>query len=331
MTPYVFADLPTSPPQSIAYREPSVVATSDDPTSTGVWMYAVATLNGAPAIVRTRADDARSFFGDAADNEDTTHPKHTAPTVLTADQPWEGGVVAGPCAVRSGGQVWLFYGGAGGIGLATSTDGLSFTKAAGPVLPQGGGGAWETTAPRAPGVAVFPDGTWHMLYAAGTSIGEATSPDGTTWTRSGTDPVLEPTPTVDPSSLAPGQLPPFDEGSVDDPVLAPQTTFDGRFQVRVFYTGYREPPGAASPRDSAIGLAGRFGADGALSKQSVPVYTAQLHEAAPAFFEWPGGSLLYVGEDDTALDPVKTFPGIAAAFSPVTGTLPPPLPFPTSP
>lgn len=325
VVPYVFAD------STATYREPSVVGSSDDPTSAAVWMYAVATVGGAPAIVRTRADDARSFFADSTDNADTSHPKHTPPVVVSADQPWEGGVVAGPCAVRSGGQLWLFYGTAGGIALATSPDGLTgFTKK-GIVLPAVTGVPWETTPPRAPGVAVFPDGTWHMLYAAGTSIGEATSPDGVTWTRSGADPVLQPSQAVDPSTLPEGVRPPFDEGSVDDPILAPQTTVDGRFQVRVLYTGYREPPGGAAQRDSAIGLAGRWTTDGPLSKQALPVYTAQLHETAPAFFEYAGGSLLYVGEDDTSLDPTKPFPGIAAGYAPASDTLPPPLPFPSSP
>jgi hypothetical protein len=329
VVPYVFGD------STASYREPSVVASSDDPASAAVWMYAVATVGGAQVIVRTRADDARSFYADSTDNADTSHPKHTAQVVVSADQPWEGGTVGGPCAVRSGGQLWLFYSAAGGIALATSSDGLTGFAKKGVVLPTAVGSSWETTPPRAPGVAVFPDGAWHMLYAAGTSIGEATSPDGVTWTRSGGDPVLQPSQPVDPSTLPEGVRPPFDEGSVDDPVLAPQTTIDGRFQVRVLYTGYRQPPPPAgappSQRDSAIGLAGRWTTDGVLSKQALPVYTAQLHEAAPAFFEYAGGSLLYIGEDDTTLDPTKPFPGIAAGYAPASDTLPPPLPFPSSP
>ena len=169
-----------------------------------------------------------------------------------------------------------------------------------------------------------------MLYGAGNSIGEATSTDGMNWTRVDANPVLSPSETVDPSKLAPGQEPPFDEGGIDDPVLAPQTTVDGRLQVRVLYTGYLDPP-TASVRSSAIGLAGRFDDTGVLSKQAAPTYTASLHERGPAFFECSAGSLLYVGEDDTALSVTSTFPGIAAAFSPATGTLPPPAPFPASP
>jgi hypothetical protein len=327
VVPYVFANATASPQDpTTSYREPTVVGASDDPASAAVWMYAVATRGGAPVIVRTRADDGRSFYGDAADDADTSHPPHAPPVVFGADQPWEGGTVAGPCAVRSGGQVWLYYGTAGGVALATSSDGLSFVKKGNVLTP--GGGAWETAPPRAPGVAVFPDGTWHMLYASGTSIGEATSVDGVTWTRAGSDPVLEPS--APPPTLPDGAEPPFDEGSVDDPVLAPQTTIDGRFQVRVLYTGYRQPPGT-SPRDSAVGLAGRFTDAGPLSKQASPTYTAQLHETAPAFFEYAGGSLLYVGEDDTALGLTQPFPGIAAAYAPASGRLPAPLPFPASP
>jgi len=329
VTPYVLGD------SQAQYREPDVVGTSDDPTSAAVWMYAVATVKGAAVVVRTRADDARSFYGDAADNADTTHPRHEPPTVLAASDPWEGTDLGGPCAVRSGGQVLLYYGAAGGIGVAASPDGdgLTFTKHGAPVLAAGGGGGWETSAPRAPSVAVFPDGTWHMLYAAGDSIGEATSADGIAWTRVGADPVLGPSAPVDPSTLGPGEQPPFDEGGVDDPVIAPQTNVDGRLQVRVLYTGYRDAAGSmgSAPRRSAIGLAGRFGDAGALTKQAAPVFTVQLHERAPGFFEYAGGSLLYVGEDDTSQSTTQPFQGIGAAYAPVGGRLPAPLPFPATP
>jgi hypothetical protein len=169
-----------------------------------------------------------------------------------------------------------------------------------------------------------------MFYGAGVAIGEATSADGMTWTRVDGNPVLSPSPTVDPATLGPGEVPPFDEGQVDDPVVAPRTTVDGRLQVRVLYTGYGEPPGTKG-RASAIGFAGRYGDAGPLSSQPAPVYTVSLHENAPAFFEWSGGSLLYVGEDDTSLSATATFPAIAAGFAPASSTLPPPLPFPATP
>jgi len=324
VVPYVFVD-----PVAL-YREPSVVGVSSDPSSAEVWMYAVAQVKGADAIVRTHADDARSFYGDVGDNADTSHPHHTAPVVLAADQAWEGAGLSGPSALLAGGQVLLYYAAAGGIGLATSTDGLVFTKTAGPVLAPDATAAWETTTPHAPTVAVFPDGSWHMLYGAGGSIGEATSADGRTWTRAAGNPVLAPSPTVDPTTLPTGAQPPFDEGQVDHPVMAPQTTLDGRLQVRVLYTGYR-PAFGATAAGSAIGLAGRYGDSGPLSRQATPVYTVSLNEAAPAFFEYAGGSLLYVQEDDTSVDPTKPFTSVAAAYAPVDGALPAPLPYPPTP
>lgn len=317
LAPYVFSN------PAPMYREPSVVGTTANPASTQVWMYAVATSMGADVIVRTSADDARSFYADLGDTH--SYPQHAPAIVLKADQSWEGPNLSGPAALLSGGQVLLYYSaaqtspGSGGIGLATSTDGLTFTKVAGPVLAPDPTMAWETTAPHAPTVSIFPDGSWHMLYGAGDSIGEATSSDGQTWTRVASNPVLSPSPTVDPSTLAPGVQPPFDEARVDDPVMAPQTDLDGRLQVRVLYTGYAlaaPDAGASTPLPSAIGLAGRYGTSGSLSRQAAPVYTVSLHEAAPAFFEYSGGSLLYVQQDNPALSATMPYTAIAAAYAP---------------
>jgi hypothetical protein len=326
LPPYVFSN------SSAMYREPSVVGTSSDPTSAQVWMYAVATSKGADVIVRTSADDARSFYADVGDTH--TYPQHVPAVVLTADQAWEGEDLSGPSALLTGGQVYLYYSAAGGIGLAMATDGLTFMKVAGPVLAPDPTMAWETSGPHAPTVAIFPDGSWHMLYGAGDSIGEATSSDGQTWTRVASNPVLSPSPTVDPSTLAPGVQPPFDEGRVDHPVMSPQTDIDGRLQVRVLYAGYGPAPGAdagTSLPASAIGLAGRYGTSGPLSRQAVPVYTVGLHEAAPAFFEYSGGSLLYVQEDNPALSETMPYTAIAAAYAPADGSLPPPMAYPSSP
>jgi hypothetical protein len=297
-------------------------------------MYAVATSMGADVIVRTSADDARSFYADIGDKH--TFPQHAPATVLKADQAWEGTALSGPSALLTGGEVYLYYSAAGGIGLAMASDGLTFTKVAGPVLAPDPTMAWETSAPHAPTVAIFPDGSWHMLYGAGDSIGEATSSDGQTWTRVETNPVLSPSAVVDldAATLATGVQPPFDEGRVDHPVMSPQTDIDGRLQVRVLYTGYglvQADGGTSAQPSSAIGLAGRYGTSGPLSRQSAPVYTVSLHEAAPAFFEYSGGSLLYVQQDNPALSATMPYTAVAAAYSPADGSLPPPLPYPSSP
>jgi hypothetical protein len=299
------------------YREPSVVAAGDDGSSLSVLLFAVAHPGRHDVIVRTRAPDARSFFGGAADNETGSHALHAPLVVLAADRAWEGADLAGPSAVRVGAQLWLYYAGAGGIGLAVSDDGLSFAKTGAPVLGPDASAGWETTPPHAPSVARMPDGSWRMLYGAGSSIGEATSADGKSWTRVGGGPVL-----------APGTG--FDAGQVDDPVLLPRVTPSGRLQVRVLYTGYDAPPGATS-RASAVGFAARYEDSGPLSRQAAAVYGGSKREAAPALFEPAVGSILYAQQDETSLDPASPYPAIAAAFAPESAALAAPGVFATSP
>ena len=309
-----------------SYREPSVLSATGDPSNPGVFMYLVA--NGSPGdvILRTRADDSVSFYGDFADQQ--MNATHRPPVVLAASQAWEGKNLSGPCAVRVGSEIWLYYAGDGGIGLAKSGDGKNFTRMPTQVLAVDSGVAWESTAPHAPSVAIFPDGSWHMLYTAGNDIGEATSADGVHWTRVG-DPILVPSPVVDPKTLPEGVNPPFDEGAVDDPQLAPRIDETGRLVVRVFYTGYDKPVGSAS-RTGSIGFAGRYGDTGALSRQPAPAYTAPgATVAGPALFDWNGTPLLYVSQLDIAGTP--TFLAIAAAYDPSTGSPGMPGSFATSP
>jgi hypothetical protein len=323
--PFVFLE------EAAAYREPCVIPASGDASSPAVIMYAVAQGASGDVIVRTRADDGRSFYGDGVDQQ--TNPSHRPPVVLTASQPWEGGSVSGPSVLRVGSEVWLYYAAAGGIGLAKSTDGgMTFQALAQPVLGPAQGVGWEFTPPRAPSVAVFPDGSFHMLYASGDAIGEAVSTSGDAgWQRAGKDPVLQASAYVDPSTLPEGAPPPFDEGAVDDPLLVPSVDVAGRLVVRVLYTGYQAPIGASS-RPSAIGVAGRFGTSGVFTKQPSPVYTAQSGEAAPALLQFGGDqAMLYVQQLNSALDMAHPFYAIAAAYAPASGMLGAPGAFPSSP
>jgi hypothetical protein len=184
------------------YREPTALALNADPASTRVILYAVAKRNGKDVIVRSRADDARSFFGSSGHGREP-------PIVLEEAEP-----VSGPSALRMGDEVFLYYATSAGIRLARSSDGLVFRKEAQPVLGEG----------KAPSVARFPDGTLHMLYAAPGGIFEADSIDGLTWNKLGL--VLAPTPGT------------FDAAEVTDPCLLPRTTPAERLHVRVLYTGY---------------------------------------------------------------------------------------------
>ena len=273
--------------QDAQYRDPSVLPLGD-PGDTRAALYLVATLlPGKSAIVRTRADDARSFYGTAKDQG------HAPKIVLAPDQPWEGQEIGGPCALRVGSEVWLYYAGSGGIGRARSSDGLAFTKDAGPVFAADTSAPWETNAPHAPSVVVEPDGSFRMMYAAGRSIGEASSQDGVHWTRRDAD---RSTPAIDPV-LSPGPIGSFDTDEVTDPVLLPRTTPGGRLAVRVIYTGYAFGEDAASGRSSTIGVAARYGDTGTLVRGVGPVYSAQKHEAHPDLFETNAGTFLYVDQD----------------------------------
>ena len=338
VAPFVFHD------NVKRYREPSAVPQDDDPASARVVLFAVATevAPGGAArdvIVRTRADDGRSFFATASDL--SLHAQHSPTVVLRADLAWEGEGVSSPSAIRvvGAGAEWrLYYAAAGGIGLARSSDGITFRKEAAPVLARDASVPWETSAPSAPSVARYPDGRWRMLYAAGGQIGEAASDDGVAWTRLDADPT---TPAMDPvlgvaanvadASLAPGEKPPFDTGEVGDPCLLPRMTASGRLHVRVLYTGWDGPRGAVD-RTSAIGFAARYGDTGRLVRNTAPVYSVAQHEAAPSLFTWDGGALLYVEQlmpaSGTGAGASPAYPGIAAAFAPPAQTLAPAGEFP---
>ncbi|HEY2517734.1 MAG TPA: hypothetical protein VGI39_42990 [Polyangiaceae bacterium] len=318
------------------YREPAPLALDSNPASLQVALYAVAIdrTGGAlrDAIVRTRADDARSFYGASLSSDGQPE------VVLRADQVWEGAGVHSPSLVRIGGQVLLFYAADGGIGLALSKDGVAFQKVPAPVFQRDPTVGWETSTPTGPSVVALDDGLLHLFYAAGVSIGEATSNDGgATWTRldgdpstPALDPILEPS-AFTPSS--PDAATPFDIGQVADPCVAPRLTPGGRVQVRVLYTGYDAPPDAPS-RSSAIGFAARYGDQGPLERAVSEVYAVGKHEAAPGYFEWspgagaPAAAMLYVQEDEASS---PAYPAIAAAVTPATLTFPMPTSAATNP
>src|SRR5690349_7432781 len=158
-------------------RDPAVLDVDGDPATFEVAGYfgaavkqgAEAPKEGDPtrAILRYGALDARSF-------------DRSAEVVLSPAEAWEGGVMGAPSVLSVGGEVFLYYAAAGGIGLARSQDGHAFSRAPGPVLGPAMGG-WEGSAvPASPGVVHLPDGTFRMFYevAVGngaTSIGEAFS------------------------------------------------------------------------------------------------------------------------------------------------------------
>jgi uncharacterized repeat protein (TIGR01451 family) len=126
--------------------------------------------------------------------------KHTGNPVLSvgANGTWDDGDVWGPAVLKEGSLFKMWYSGHDGsnpsrIGLATSTNGVNWTKeAANPVLSPSE--TWEAEGVRAGGV-ISDGGLYKMWYTGFDSggvgrIGYATSPDGVTWTKYGSNPVL---------------------------------------------------------------------------------------------------------------------------------------------
>jgi len=307
------------------YREPAILAPLNAADDSPAILYAVGKQAGIDVIVRTRADDGRAFLGTSGDFG------RSPPIVLAADAPWEGISLSGPFALHVNEEILLYYSAAGGIGMARSPDGLVFRKEPGPIFTRDPASRWETTEVRAPSVYVLPDGRVRMLYASGASIGEAESSDGVHFRRvdpdpstSAIEPVLGPAAPAAAGSLLPNEKGPFDTGAVGDPCAVLRTTPAGRIHVRVLYTG-TDAAGV-----TAIGLAGRYGDQGPLSRQATPVYSVGAKESAPALLELPGGSYLYV-QQDRRVDERLTYKAIAAAFAPGSVKLPAPAPFPVAP
>lgn len=299
----------------IEYSEPSVLAEDD-----AVVLYVTKRVSATESeIVRTRATDARTFYGA------TGHFGKTPVTVLAPALAWEGTSLSRPSALRVGSEIWVYYATSGGIGLARSTDGFKFRRESTPVLSNVRAPAWETSVPAEPSVAVFPDGMFHMLYVSGPSIGEATSKDGIHFDRvDGTPTTRAFDPVLGPNARA-GSI---DFGAVGCPTLVPRMTPGDRLHVRVLYTAY-DRPRADAAAVSVLAFAGRFEATGPLSVNDLPVLALRAGERCPTLYE-PAGMphrILYFDMKQ----PGQTLHGIAAALAPVATKLPDLGDFPVAP
>lgn len=140
-------------------------------------------------------DSTTAVAGDTA-----TWTKHEGNPILTPGPAgsWDGLSLATPAVLQlESGQYMMWYTGSGAsgrqIGLAHSTDGVSWTKHVdNPVLRPGATGAWD--AREVAHSSVRYDGTRFTMYYTGwgsdAAIGIATSSDGIEWTRSPANPVL---------------------------------------------------------------------------------------------------------------------------------------------
>ncbi len=143
-------------------------------------------------------------FGVATSVDGVTWAKYSGnPIVMKgAGGTWESNGIAYPNVYFDGSKYFLWYGGSdgstGSIGLATSTDGLTWIKYANnPVLKASAGG-WDALGVGQPSVAQA-SGKFYMLYDAtltsyccASRIGEVTSADGIHWTKYANNPVFVP-------------------------------------------------------------------------------------------------------------------------------------------
>ncbi len=112
------------------------------------------------------------------------------------DGTWDDEGVYEPSVVRDDGGYKLYYSGYDGqtwrIGLATSTDGVTWTKHPAPVLKLGGEGAFDSMGQHSP--TVHFDGRRYRVWYEGydgsmNRLGLAVSADGVTWFKSPANPV----------------------------------------------------------------------------------------------------------------------------------------------
>ncbi|MEQ9319503.1 MAG: hypothetical protein RIF41_10115 [Polyangiaceae bacterium] len=289
-------------------RDASVLDVDGDPSTLGSWGYFARTVPDpavdpdpeAPptAIQRYVALDGRSFDRDPV-------------TVLEPSEAWEGGTVGAPSAVRVGDEVWLYYGGAEGIGLAVSADGESFTRV-GDGLVLAVDGVWEQSPPRNPGVIRLPDRSFQLFYDAdtdaGPAIGEARSADGVTWTRVGDGPVIAPEASVD----AAGAEAPW-------PLVAESA--EGR-SIEYLYYGAVDAEGRAT-----VAIAAREGATGAFQRGTGAVFGASgsLGPTQPCVVRYPEFTLLFATQL-AGTTSAQQYPAVAIGVAPATIELPAPDP-----
>lgn len=288
-------------------RDVAVVDVDGDSATLEAWGYAARTVPmpnvdpdpSAPptAIVRYTAADGRSF---------DRNPE----TVLEPEQDWEGGTVGAPAALFVGDQLWLYYAAAGGIGLARSDDGVSFTRSDGPVLAAGAG--WEQGPPSSPAVIRLTDGTFQMFYdaptSAGRAVGQAQSDDGLTWTAVGQVPVIAPEA-------------PIDAAGAEAPWAILAESAEGRL-IQYLYYGATDADGR-----STVALAAREGTSGRFQRATGPVFgsAGSLGPTQPCVMRYPDFTLLFATQL-AGTSSAQQYPAVAIGVAPATIALPPPNP-----
>ncbi len=100
-------------------------------------------------------------------------------SILKPELPWEGECVEGASIISRNGQLYMFYAGAYNnwpqqIGLATSTDGINWTRASDtPFLPNGKPGEWNSSESGHPCIFEDADGKTYLFYQGNPDKGKS--------------------------------------------------------------------------------------------------------------------------------------------------------------
>ena len=157
------------------------------------------------------ADEQASGQGDSigmATAPEPTGPWTVHPMLLLEPDPggWDSYALWAPNVVKTDTGYHMYYTGIGdpplpeiAIGLATSEDGVSWTRRAKPVLTKGPEGSWDHRKVEQGQLVRIAD-VWYMIYRTdtasgtfgpeGSALGLAKSSDGVNWVRVQEDPVL---------------------------------------------------------------------------------------------------------------------------------------------
>jgi len=166
-----------------------------------------------------------------------TWAKYSGNPVLEEDSgEWDEGGVGAACVIEDGSTYKMWYTGLHvgpwpEIGYATSSDGKLWAKyGANPVLTKGTSGTWDDEGVGSCCVIWDADGSLYKMWYTGTpdsdfsaipAIGYATSSDGISWAKSGSNPVLE-----------------GDAGEWDDAgVLSPCVIKESTTSYKMWYSG----------------------------------------------------------------------------------------------
>jgi predicted GH43/DUF377 family glycosyl hydrolase len=154
--------------------DPGTTLCAPEPTN-----FKTVTLTVAPAAAPTTPAGSSNWTRQA-----------TTAVLTPSPSGWDSYLLGSPSVIMVGSSYYMYYEGLNttsdthSIGLATSSDGLNWTKKPVPVL-QPTAAAWDMTEVRYPAV-VNNSGNFLMVYqgtGSGTALGLATSTDGVTWTK----------------------------------------------------------------------------------------------------------------------------------------------------